>query len=249
MTTVAILTDIHMRTEHRNDIIETLEVVQSKIFENHDPLHLFVLGDLIQDVGPETDRRHLQAVASVLESSGVPVTYLLGNHDTGSLSRDELSEILSQDQFYGRVMIEDHHFVYLDSSQACLRVRGALGPDQRAWLQGKVPEQSIILSHHPIGQFSLTDNVWFGDYPERAILWDRKELFEIIEKNAIATLNGHIHQTERSRFHGLSHVSINAFSKERPDKPVTGTYAILSLNKPVQITEYQVGKEISSFQL
>ncbi|WP_096391813.1 metallophosphoesterase family protein [Halopenitus persicus] len=249
MTTVAIITDIHMRGAYRNDILCTLEDVQSRIIEEHDPEHTFVLGDLIQDVGRETDRRHLRTVASVLESGHAPVTYLLGNHDTGSLSREEVSDILGQDSFYGRVTVGNYSFVYLNSSQERYGVRGVLGPEQRSWFRGAIPGQSIVLSHHPIGPFSLANNVWFQDFPERALLWDRKELLEILDEDTIATLSGHIHQTERTTFRGLSHISINAFSKEHPDNPISGTYAVLSLEDPLQLTVYREDMRICSYRL
>lgn len=249
MTTIAILTDIHLRREFHDEILSALRSVHSTIQKQHDPDHLFVLGDLIEDARAELDRHHVQTVASVLESGEIPVTYLLGNHDAGTLTREDLSGILSQEGFYSRITVGDQPFVYVDSSRDGVGARGVLGPTQRSWLQEAIPEQSIILSHHPLGPFSLGENVWFRDYPERALLWDRKEVLTILEENAIATVSGHIHQTGKTQFRGLSHISINAFSKERPGKPVSGTYAILSVEDSRHLTVYRMEEIVDSFQL
>ena len=238
MTDVVFLSDIHLRSERREEVLGALEEIRTRIEAEYDPAHVFVLGDLIEDESARPDRRHLRAVRSVLEGGGdsCPVTYLLGNHDIGSLSRTQLGEVLGQDRFYGRTTVDGQPFVYLDSTRDAPGPGGAVGPEQLSWLRESVPSGSIVLLHRPVVPFSLADNVWFRDSPEKALLRDRARLLEAIDGDAVGTVSGHIHRTERLRSRGFSHVSINAVSKERPTKPITGTYAVLSLDAPGELT-------------
>lgn len=48
-------------------------------------------------------------------------------------------------------------------------------------------------------------------------------------------MSGHLHQNGLVRFHGLPHVSVNAFSKETPDVPFTGTYAEVTVGADVDV--------------
>lgn len=237
MTAVVFLSDIHLRSERHEGIVRTLEGIQARIEAEYDPAHVFVLGDLIEDESVRTDRRHLRAVRSVLEDGfdPCPVTYLLGNHDVGSLSRTQLREVLGQDRFYGRITVDGQPFVYLDSTRDDPGPSGAVGPEQLSWLRESVPSGSIVLLHHPVAPFSLADNVWFRDSPQKALLQDRAQLLEAIDGDAVGTVSGHIHRTERLGSGGFSHVSISAVSKERPTRPITGTYAVLSLDAPGEL--------------
>lgn len=52
----------------------------------------------------------------------------------------------------------------------------------------------------------------------------------ISDNSVIGTVTAHIHQTDYSYFHDICHFSINAFSKETPDKAFTGTYSIIDVD-------------------
>jgi len=235
MTKVALLSDIHMRDGYTEAISDELEAVIEYFEVEHDPAHAFVLGDLIEDCGSaQSDAENVSRVKTILDSWSVPVTYLLGNHDVELLTKTELSELLEQPSFHGVETVDGTPFVYLDS--ACVETKGAkgkLGLDQQAWLTETLRsvEDAIVLVHHPIGNFDITDNEWFSAYPERAYLWDRKEALKQFEEigTVQTTISGHIHQTSFNTVFDIPHVSINAFSKELPDVPLTGTYGVVEL--------------------
>lgn len=243
MPVVGIISDIHLRQEYNDEIIDALLEIK-KVYQSHNEIvHTFVLGDLIQDATPKLDRKHLKQVQSIFDDWVSPVTYLLGNHDIGTLSKEDLATILDQQRFYGTVHVDGCPFVYLDSTERGIADRGRIGSDQRTWLANSIPSEAIVLSHHPLGPFSLANNVWFQNYPERGHPWDRKETLGILEGNTRATIGGHIHQKSRSDFCDISHFSVNAVSKETPTTPVSGNYGILSIGASV---EFQRGCILSS---
>lgn len=249
MTTVGILSDVHMRKAYRTEVTETLEAVRAAL-DRRDPDHIFVLGDLINESDdPETDRQHVSLVDELLDELSAPVTYLLGNHDTVTLTRDEVGELLGQETFYGRVNVGTVPFVYLDSSRTGNTVTGELGEHQREWLKSTLPADAIVLLHHPVGPFSLTDNPWFADDPDQAYLRDRQETLDVLSGRARATISGHIHQTSCVRHRNLTHLSVNAISKETADIPVTGTWALLDLEGEVTADIFVRDRQQISFTL
>lgn len=229
-----------MRDDHISRISEELSLVIDILSENP-PEHVFVLGDLIEDGNSATqDGANVKRVHEILQDSSFPVTYLLGNHDVENLAHEALANLLDQERFYGVVSLDQNSVVFLDSTKTDTDgARGELGAEQRNWLDQTLTEQDgdLILCHHPLGSFDISDNEWFSQYPERAFLSDRKETLDIIgEHESIrATISGHIHETQVSNFHGLTHVSVNAFSKELPDLPLTGTYAEVDLDERITV--------------
>ena len=228
MTAVGIISDIHLRDDHSEAVIGSLNAIQDAMSTTHEITHTFVLGDLIEDSDSQTDREHIELIQSLFADWDSPVTYLLGNHDIQTLSTDLLSDILDQDTFHGIQTVAGQPFVYLNSTATGIANRGRIGPEQRAWLAESLPDDALVLSHHPLGQFSLADNVWFQPYPERGRVWDRKEVLDIIADRSRATVSGHIHQSSQCSFRGLQHFSINAVSKETPSRPVSGHFGVLS---------------------
>ncbi|MFB6145347.1 MAG: hypothetical protein ABEJ99_02455 [Candidatus Nanohaloarchaea archaeon] len=49
-------------------------------------------------------------------------------------------------------------------------------------------------------------------------------------------VNGHLHENDRTDYHNIPHITLNAFSKETCEKPITGTYATMRLGKKTEIS-------------
>jgi len=190
---------------------------------------------LIEDSSVTQDREKLHTLKDIFEKWPSKITYLLGNHDIGTLSKSMIAEILGQDSLYRTIEISNQRFVYLDSTKVDVGARGTLGVEQQNWLQESIPEDAVVLSHHPRGRFDSTANAWFQEYPERAYLWDRKEVLDILADTAKATVSGHIHQAGTINRRGLTHYSLNAISKETPNKPVSGNYALYTIEQNPQL--------------
>jgi 3',5'-cyclic AMP phosphodiesterase CpdA len=248
MTDLALVADIHMRDAEADRISAELRAVMDR-WEEYNPDHAFVLGDLIEDGDSASgDLANLERVRDIVEAAPCPVTYLLGNHDVEQLTRPEVGDALDQPQFHGVVELDDTAIIYLDSTlETPPGARGSLGATQRTWLETELPKHDtpLVLCHHPLGNFDLSGNVWFEDYPERAFAFDRQEALDVLEDGGPVrgTVSGHIHQPGFVDFRGMAHVSLNAFSKETPDTPLTGTYAEVQIDDGVTI-DVKVGNEI-----
>lgn len=235
MTSIGIISDIHLRKAHHDKILDALFKIEELLDAQYDIAHTFVLGDLIQDSTTQEDRHHLQKLCSIFDDWISPVTYLLGNHDIKTLTRAEVASTLDQSDFFGKLRVAGQPFVYLDTTQRGISDRGIVGTEQQTWLERSIPTDAVVLSHHPLGPFCISNNVWFQNYPERAHPWDRKEVLNLIKQNTLATIGGHIHQTGRTEFKNIDHIAINAVSKETPTDPVSGHYAVLTIDDSIEI--------------
>jgi 3',5'-cyclic AMP phosphodiesterase CpdA len=252
VTRLGIVSDVHMREAERDAVERELRAIAERL-EGFDPHHVFVLGDLIEDgTTAATDREHVRTVRRVFEVAPFPTTYLLGNHDVENLSRSALASLLGGQPRFGHVDVDGQDVVYLDSSAPRLAgARGELGAEQLAYLRELLPtlEDAVLLVHHPVGYYDIRENHWFGEFPERAFLGDRQELFEVLAGAGTvrATFSGHIHRNRFARFRGIGHVVVNAVSKELPDVPVTGTHAEVVLGDEVAVEAYERGRPVTSF--
>ena len=253
MTRLAIVSDVHMREGERGPIERELRSTVER-FEAFDPHHAFVLGDLIEDETAALDREHVEAVYGTFERASFPTTHLLGNHDVENLSRTELSAALGGQPRFGHVDVEGQDVVYLDSSAPRLAgARGEVGERGLEFLRERLPalEDAILLVHHPVGYYDIRGNEWFGEFPERAFLGDRLELLELVggSDSVRATFSGHIHETRATTFRGVDHAVVNAFSKELPDVPVTGTRAEVVVGEEIEVDVYERDRRVESFVL
>lgn len=254
MSSIALLSDVHLRSTELSTLRTELEAYCDVLLAEQ-PDHLFVLGDLIEDgASPETDREHVQVLSDTLNTVPCPVTCLLGNHDVENLSCKALSSLLGQDQFHGVREVGNTPVIFLNSTReqkegAC----GEYGLEQRRWLAECLSQYDapLILSHHPLGNFNLSDNEWFNNFPERAFPVDRRELLVTLKTSRATpvTFCGHIHQTGFSTFHEVPHISLNAFSKETPEKSFTGTHAIVTVDETVTVDVKIRDKTVATYQV
>lgn len=254
MTRLALLSDIHLREDEVSEITEELDAVLDILAEDR-PDHAFVLGDLIEDNESATvDESNVERIHNLFDDAPFQVTYLLGNHDVENLAHETLSTLVEQEQFYGVRKIDETSVIFLDSTkEQTAGARGNIGSDQRNWLAGILPEHDrpLVLCHHPLGNFDISDNEWFKNYPERAFVSDRKETLDVLEKGGSVrgTISGHIHQNGFTNFRDMAHVSLNAFSKELPNKPLTGTYAEVEIDNRVTVDIKIREKIVTSYTL
>lgn len=235
---IGLLADIHYGYGDTAAVTTELRGVIERFNDDIHPDVTVVLGDLIHESdSARGDRDRLDRLTELLAGLDSPVVYLLGNHDVMNLDRDTIHAVLDQDR-WGRVDGTD--LLYLDSSAPHLSgSRGELDADQLAFLRRELAsvDAGLVFVHHPIHYHDISDNYWFGDYPERGFCGNKKELNRIIADHGgvVATFNGHLHETAYTTAGGLHHFTINAFNRERPDAGVTGTYAAVQFDDELRV--------------
>lgn len=86
MTRLALLTDLHYQARDTDHVAAHLENTVQTFDNQIAPDRVVVLGDIIHDVSPATDRKNAATIRDILYDLTTPVRYLSGNHDTTHLS-------------------------------------------------------------------------------------------------------------------------------------------------------------------
>lgn len=229
MTTIGLITDIHLNEDVREPALSALRDVVDRFNDEVRPAYVVVLGDVIHDADSEArDESNLRDVVGVLADLDCPVRYLRGNHDVENLERDALTDALGQEP-WGDVVVDDLPLVFLDSSAPWLAgARGEVGDEQRRYLERVAAgaDDLVVFVHHPIHYHDVRENYWFGEYPERAFCGNKKEVYSLLDGAVRCTFNGHLHETHHERYRGADHFTIGSFNREVPDAGVTGTHAV-----------------------
>lgn len=239
MPKIGIIPDIHMRSSHQEKITRTLEQAVEDLRE-HDIDLLVAPGDIIQHTETaEQDKELLEHTIDILERVECPVQYMAGNHDVMNIEQDDFEDIVGN-ELWGKRTLDDETLIFLDSSAPWLSgSRGEITEEQLSFLAATLEEsdQATIFIHHPIHYHDVSQTYWWSEYPERAFCGNKKEVNRILDQydNVRGVVNAHLHENDLTRYRGTPHVTVNAFSKETREKPVTGTYALLDLGDMVDL--------------
>jgi 3',5'-cyclic AMP phosphodiesterase CpdA len=236
---IGILPDIHMRTPEREAVTAQLEETVKDLREA-DPDLIVPLGDVIQHGETvEEDIENLEHVKDLLSRFDCPVRYMAGNHEVMNLSQDRLAEVFGN-ELWGRTTIDGETLIFLDTSAPWLSgSRGEATEEQLTFLDDTLAEteRATIFIHHPIHYHNVEDTYWWSEYPERAFCGNKKEINRIMDEydSIRAVVNGHLHDPDMTRYRGVPHLTLNAFSKETREKAVTGTYAIMDIAEEIAV--------------
>lgn len=237
MLRLGLIADIHMQDGDASAIEASLDPAIDRIAA-FDPHRTVVLGDLIEDEGPDHDRRNLERVLETL--APLDPRYLAGNHDGRNLTEADLVERFGS-PLSGTESIEAVELVYLDT--ACPggpRWRVEVGSEGRARLEEGLTagREVFVFAHHPVHYHDIADNPWFGNHPELAFAADKGWIRRLLVDHgtALATFNGHLHEHDHTVTADTHHFTINAVSKERPDSTQpTGTHALVTLDDRLSV--------------
>ena len=175
---------------------DSLDAVIEDIKQHHlDSDLILATGDISQD---HSEQSYLH-FASVIDSLGIPVAWIPGNHD----SDEYMASALRGDFFVSnkQILINDWHIILLDSSVNDA-VHGKLGREQLTFLSDCLtnsPAQFAItvLHHHPVNiGCKWLEPIGLHDGP--ALL---SSLYRFPSVNAL--LWGHIHQEYDSLVNGI----------------------------------------------
>lgn len=242
MLRLGLVADVHMREADHAAVTDELESIVDRIAA-FDPHRTVVLGDLVQDADPETDRRSLERALDAL--APLEPRYLAGNHDVINLEESTLTDRFGNN-LSGTETVGDVTLVYLDTSTPSgPRWRVEVGPDGRERLEDALAtaETALVFAHHPLHYHDVTANPWFGSHPELAFPADKGWVTRILADHpaTLATFNGHLHVPHHDPADAAHHFTLGAVNKERPDSTApTGSYALVTLEDRLHVEVYDL---------
>ena len=242
---IGVVSDVHMRSAYREELTAELSRVVER-FDRFDPDLVVALGDIVEDETVDRDRDHIELVRERL-AFGPPLRMLAGNHDVQNLSLGTLRSLFGN-PLSGVVRTGGETLVFLNSAWPRLgNARGEIDEEGFDLLERLDCDEPVtVFLHHPLHYRDLSGTVWWSTRPEEAFCGNKTAVNEVLEGLSVrCVINGHLHDPARTRYRGIDHVTLNAFSKETPEIPITGTYAEIEIDGSVRI-ETKVGDETVS---
>lgn len=242
---IGILPDIHMRTGERERVTAQLETTIDRLASKDIDL-LVAPGDIIQHgETADADLENLERVQDLIDRLDCPARYMAGNHDAMNIDRDRLEDIFDN-ELWGRTELDGETLIFLDTSAPWLSgSRGEVTDEQLTFLDEALTDarDATLFVHHPIHYHDVSQTYWWSSYPERAFCGNKKEINRVLDDydNVRGVVNAHLHENDLTRYRGIPHVTVNAFSKETREKPVTGTYAIMDIREQIDMHVYVEG--------
>ena len=235
------------------------EIVMKLIDEIHDtkPDLSICLGDLIEDTyNHDKDIANYTYIWNILKKIPVPFYSALGNHDLRTMySRKEIEEIMQYENATFSFNMNGYHFIILttDIKRDVGKQDGGIykaqhmSEEEISWLKEDLLKNTlpcIIFTHFGLAEDRQIGNYWFQEYPEKALMANRKEVKNIIhnDENVIAIFNGHQHWTKQLKEDGKSYYVVGSLTENidmqgHPD----GVYLEIVLeNREIHVTEKHI---------
>lgn len=217
---IGLITDIHsgpdMDTRLGTAAPSFLEKFAARMSKKFRPDLIVDLGDRINDVNVSEDIDRIQKVREKLESIGVPVFFLYGNHDLINIDKEKMRKLLGKKSDYEAIDYRGYHFILLDSQDPTFGgVGGTISEEQLSWLESdlkKCSNQVIIFSHHPLDEQTFASHWFFGTHPEFALAKNREHARTLFaqSKKVKAIFNGHMHWNNVETIDGIPYVTIES---------------------------------------
>lgn len=241
MTRLVLLADIHFQARVENQLTSLLETTVQTFNDQISPDCVVVLGDIINEVTPATDREHATTIQDILDNIAAPVRYLPGNHDTKHLSPSkDWPQLFGHDAW---AIDTETSLVFLDSTAPHLQGgEGELGTTQLQALRDALPALSnaLVFSHHPLHEVDVSENRWFKDRSSEAYCknYDNVRTQLAATEAVAATFNGHLHEPGHSRQDGIDHFTVDAFNNQLEPSSPSGSFAVVDRTDTLQVRLY-----------
>ncbi len=241
MTRLALLTDIHYQARVEDHLIPLLETIVQTFNDQISPDLVVVLGDIIHEVTPATDREHATTVRDILDDLTAPVRYLPGNHDTKHLSpSDDWPQLFGHDTW---AIDPETSLVFLDSTAPHLQGgQGELSTTQLQALRDTLPTLSnaLVFAHHPLHDVDVSENRWFEERPSEAYCTNHDNVrTQLADAGTVAaTFNGHLHDPGHHRQDGMDHFTVDAFNNQLEPSSPSGSFAVVDRTNTLQVHLY-----------
>lgn len=220
---IAILGDVHhgppAATKRGDLALSLLEDVVRRI-EDEKPDLVLDLGDRINDIDPQTDRRLAREVGDVFRRLTAPRVHLLGNHDMHFMDRAANEEALQTSVSH---RVHDLGAWRLVVFQPTVEIRrpGGFAPIDEAdieWLCSSLmasEQPALVVSHVPVSGHAMETNYYFEGRAEFSTYPNRKRILDILDGVAapLAWISGHVHWNTMIQIAGVPHITIQSLSE------------------------------------
>lgn len=186
------------------------------------PDALLLTGDLVHEGGDAVYARLRALVEPVAQRLGVPVLYVVGNHDDPAAFRRVLLD--DADAALDAVHDVDGLRVVVLDSTVPGRLDGALSPAQLAWLAGVLtepaPHGTLLALHHPPlpGTSALLEQLGLAAR-------DRQALGDVLAGSDVRlVVSGHYHQAVAGALRGVPVWVAGALADTSDALPPDGTH-------------------------
>ena len=186
------------------------------------PEFVINLGDFIEDVNNrETDLDYFKKTHDLFTSLKIPLYALIGNHDVRTLTDKDMLDILGYEKLYYSFDHGDYHFICLSFTMTgnhrenLLDIKAEILSDQLEWLIQDLETTNkpvIIFVHYGLADDDMKGNFWFESAPNYALLENRKEVKDILEKSGKVktVISGHQHWNRMKVKNGIPYFVITS---------------------------------------
>ncbi len=239
--------------------VEIVDKLINKINKDKPDLSI-CMGDLIEDTfNHDKDITNYTYIWNKLKNIQVPFYSVIGNHDLRTMnSRKELEEIMGYENATFSFDLKGYHFVILTTD-----IREDLGGNDGGvykaqcmsekdirWLREDLDKNKlpcVIFTHFGLAEDKQIGNYWFEKKPEDGLMYNRKEIKNIIKNNnhVIAIFNGHQHWTKQLKEDGKNYYIVGSLTENIDMKGIPdGVYLEVELeDKNVKIKENHIKLE------
>lgn len=239
--------------------VEIVDKLINKINKDKPDLSI-CMGDLIEDTfNHDKDITNYTYIWNKLKNIQVPFYSVIGNHDLRTMnSRKELEKIMGYENATFSFNLKGYHFVILTTD-----IREDLGGNDGGvykaqcmskkdikWLKKDLDKNElpcVIFTHFGLAEDKQIGNYWFEKKPEDGLMYNRKEIKNIIKNNnhVIAIFNGHQHWTKQLKEDGKNYYIVGSLTENIDMKGIPdGVYLEVELeDKNVKIKENHIKLE------
>lgn len=218
------------------------------------------LGDSIEDVkNKKGDTFYFKKAVELLSHLKMPVYYLIGNHDIKTLTDAEIAKLLGYRRMYYSFDSDGYHFIVLSFEQRSKNNSDLSDIDrivpqmQLDWLiEGlKATEKpTIVFSHYGLADDDMVGNFWFEKIPDKAVIKNRHEVRQILEKsgNVKAVISAHQHWNRMLVHNNIPYYTVTSLVENfNNDGVAAEAYTIVSLTKNKIMVEVK-GNDPAKFE-
>ncbi|HLL61205.1 MAG TPA: metallophosphoesterase, partial [Candidatus Nitrosocosmicus sp.] len=250
----AIINDIHngppgsgFKNGIERKLTQKAEPLVKKFVENMNQAeHLefvIVLGDFIEDVNNrDIDIDYFNKTCNLLSALKMPTHYMIGNHDVRTLSEDDIKKIINYERLYYTFDKGDYHFICLsfemigNHTKVLSDIRAEVSEEQREWLKNDLSQThkpTIVCIHYGLAEDDMKGNFWFESGSHNALLDNRTEVKQILERSGKvkAVISGHQHWNRMKVENGIPYFVVTSLVENfNNDGIAAEAYTMITLN-------------------